>query len=75
MYKRNIMTKPSKPFNYIRAKGITKHARNQGNLIHEDTLLLLKKEEENTLSEDDIKKFRLLIAREPVIKKLKEIKD
>ena len=67
------MTKPSKPFNYIRAKGITRRARNQGNLIHEDTLLLLKKEAENTLSEDDIIKFRLLIAREPVIKKMKEI--
>lgn len=67
------MTKPSKPFNYIRAKGITRHSRNQGNLIREDTLLLLKKEEENTLSEDDIKKFRLLLAREPVIKKMKEI--
>ena len=66
------MTKPSKPFNYIRAKGITRHARNQGNLIREDTILLLKKEEENTLSEDDIVKFRLLIAREPVIKRQSE---
>lgn len=69
------MTKSSKPFNYIRAKGITRHARNQGNLIHEDTKLLLKKEAENTLSEDDIIKFRLLITREPVIKKMKEVKD
>lgn len=66
------MTKPSKPFNYIRAKGITRHARNQGNLIREDTILLLKKEAENTLSEDDIMKFRLLLAREPVIKKIKD---
>lgn len=63
------MTKPSKPFNYIKAKGITRHARNQENLIREDTLLLLKKEAENTLSEDDIKKFKLLMARDPVIKK------
>lgn len=63
------MTKPSKPFNYIRAKGITRHARNQGNLIHEDTLILLKKEAENTLSDDDIKKFKLLLAKDPVIKK------
>ncbi len=69
------MTKPSKPFNYVKAKSVTKHARNQGNLIREDTLLLLKKEEENTLSKDDIVKFRLLIAREPVIKKMNEIKD
>lgn len=67
------MTKPSKPFNYIRAKGLTRHARNQGNLIHEDTQLLLKKETENTLTEDDIKKFKLLLAREPVIKKIKRL--
>ncbi len=69
------MNKPSKPFNYVKAKSVTKHARNQGNLIHEDTSLLLKKEAENSLTEDDIAKFRLLIAREPVIKKIKEIKD
>ena len=61
----------TKPFNYIRAKSITRHSRHQGDLIHDDTIQLLKKESDSTLSDEDIKKFRLLMAREPVIKKNK----
>ena len=59
-----------KPFNFVRAK--SGRSRHQGNLIRGDTVELLKKESDNTLSDEDIKKFRLLIAREPVIKKIKQ---
>ena len=57
-------------YNCPKAKGSRYRARRQGNLIHNDVDQLLKKESDNTLSDDDVKKFRLLIAREPIIKKI-----
>ena len=65
----------TKPFNYVKAKGITRRARHQGSLIHDDIVQLLKKEADNILSEDDIKKFKLLMARDPVMKKETKLED
>jgi len=65
---------PPQPYKHSKAKGSRYRARQQGNLIHNDVDQLLKKEYDNTLSDDDIKKFRLLIAREPIIKKENEVK-
>lgn len=64
-----------KPYKCSKGKGSKYRARQQGNLIHDDVEQLLKKESDNTLSDDDIKKFRLLIAREPVIKKENDAKQ
>ena len=62
------------PYKHSKAKGSRYRARQQGNLIHNDVEQLLKKESDNTLSDDDVKKFRLLIAREPVINKGNSVK-
>jgi len=47
---------------------MNKKGLHQNNLISNDITILTEKERNNTLTEDDIKKFRLLLAREPVIK-------
>ena len=59
----------SKPYSPVRTRGSRYLIRQHGNLIHNDVDQLLKKESDNTLSEDDIKKIRLLVAREPKINK------
>jgi hypothetical protein len=51
-----------------KSKHMNKKGLHQNNLISNDITILTEKERNNTLTEDDIKKFRLLLAREPVIK-------
>jgi len=47
---------------------MNKKGMHQNNLISSDITILTEKESNGTLTEPDIKKFRLLLAREPIIK-------
>ena len=64
----------AQPYKYGKSKSVRYHARHQDDLIRSDIDQLLKKESSNMLLHEDIKKFRLLLAREPVIKKDNNIK-
>ncbi len=56
-------------YKYGRSKLVLRHAANQSRLINEDSTILIDREAEGTLSESEIIKFRLLIGREPKLKK------
>ena len=51
-----------------KSKHMNKKGMHQNNLISSDITILTEKESNGTLTEPDIKKFRLLLAREPIIK-------
>ena len=61
-------TRPNMMVQSQKSKHMNKKHLHQNNMISADISILLEKEEHNTLTESDIKKFRLLLAREPVIK-------
>jgi len=51
-----------------KSKHANKKGLHQNNLISNDINILLEKESNGTLTEDDTKKYRLLLAKEPKIK-------
>lgn len=66
MYSKNV--KPNLMTLSQKSKHINKKGLHQNNLISNDITILTEKESNGTLTEPDIKKFRLLLAREPIIK-------
>lgn len=66
MFSKNV--KPNTMTQSQKSKHTNKRHLHQNNMISSDIIILTEKELNGTLTESDIKKFRLLLAREPVIK-------
>lgn len=65
MFSKNV--KPNITSQSQKSKHPKKHLY-QNNIISNDITILTEKESNGTLTEPEIKKFRLLLAREPIIK-------